>query len=147
MKRQKREKIQGSIVQFPQVWGWNHNISFSLQLTNWPNKIKCYNSLEMLVGTKTVAYWTHFWVTKWSIVKMHPDCLFISGAFCVLPTSNKAFAVAIFIETVAILSQAVPAVWVELWGSTFLQGTKQYWECLVNFKLKHCQLRTFLFID
>jgi len=57
---------------------------------------------------------------------MHPDCLFISGAFCVLPTSNKAFAVAIFIETVAILSQAVPAVWVELWGSTFLQGTKQY---------------------
>ncbi len=42
------------------------NISFSLQLTNGPNKVECYITLGLkgLTGTNTQAYWAHSKVTK-----------------------------------------------------------------------------------
>ncbi len=35
-----------------------HNTSFSSQLTNWPNKLDCYNKVGMkcCLGTNTLAY-------------------------------------------------------------------------------------------
>ena len=43
-----------------------YNTLFSLELTNGPNKLKCYITLgwKGLFFTNTLAYWTHLKVMK-----------------------------------------------------------------------------------
>jgi hypothetical protein len=58
--KKKKKKIKEGFTQAI-IWGHMHNTSFSSQLMNGPNNLKCYNTLGWngLPGTNTLAYSAH----------------------------------------------------------------------------------------